>query len=244
MTFTIANWGRVSTSTNEPTQSVTPGGGAAVTWGSPRSYAYWTLDTQNTVATTANYFCPAANNSVANDLAVGDDIRVYSATDLTSVSYLVTAVSPTTPSVTISASNGGLLTANVSVTTAQMLAGIYTTSVAIIPAPGANRMIIPVNATIELVFNSIAYAAGGVVLLQYGSTANGGGTNAFGTTMTAAHMNNGASAVQGFAGVAQAWATNATYANLGIYIGAQTQDFTTGNSNVQVTINYRVVTLL
>jgi hypothetical protein len=178
---------------------------------------------------------------VAYDLSVGDQINVYSSTDGNVVSYMVTAVSPATPTITLQAISG-VSRAVGTITSAQMLAGIYGTPVQVIPAPGANKMIVGINASLALVYNSVQYANGGAIRFQYDSTVHAGGTNLFATTVAASDINGSASGSQLLIGVAQAFNAN-SFANKAVYISCATGEFTAGDSTLKYDILYRVVNL-
>lgn len=72
----------------------------------------------------------------------------------------------------LSFSDTGLKYVNGTLTLGQVLAA-YTTPVELIPAPGANLMVVINNFVIEYIYGSAAYANGGAVYLEYGSTAHG-----------------------------------------------------------------------
>lgn len=236
MSFLLQNWGRASAHANEPIYTLAN----STVVGAPRIYSYYTADTQAVVAV-ANYFCPSLSLSVAYDLSVGDQINVYSSADGNVMSYLVTAVNPATPSITLQAING-ISRAYGTITSAQMLAGIYGTPVQVIPAPGANKMIVGINASLALVYNSVQYANGGAIRFQYDSTINAGGTNLFATTVAASDINGSASGSQLLIGAAQAFNAN-SFANKGVYISCATGEFTAGNSTLKYDILYRIVNL-
>jgi hypothetical protein len=236
MSFLLANWGRSSAHANEPLYTLA----SNVVVGAPRQYSYYTADSQATVSA-ANYFCPSLSLSVAYDLSVGDQISVYSTSDGNVVNYLVTAVSPATPTITIQAISG-ISRATGTITSDQMLAGLYGTPVQVIAAPGANKMIVGINASLALVYNSIAYANGGAVRFQYDNTVHAGGTNLFATTVAASDINGSANGSQLLIGVAQAFNANAL-ANKGVYLSCATGEFTAGNSTLVYDIAYKVVSL-
>ena len=201
--------------------------------------SYETADTQNTAATTANYFA-----TVANDLAVGDTILVYSTTDGTWVTYgVLVIVYGATPTVTIGNLGGNLL-AEGFLTPAQF-DGMYAAPFQLIAAPGANRVIVVSNATLSIIWNSVQYTAGGAIRFQYANTVHGAGTNAMATTVAAADVNAAtANNFQLLLGVAQAWGLNTALGNQGIFLSNDTAAFATGNSNIKYSISYRVANLV
>ncbi len=231
MAFLIQNWGHASAHANEPIYTLAN----SVVVGAPRIYTYYSADAQSVIAV-ANYFA-----AVANDLSVGDMIFVYSSSDLNVEQYIVSAVNAVTPSVSIQLSNG-VLRAVGTISSAQMLAGLYAHPVQLIAAPGANKMIVGIDASLALVYNSIQYANGGAVIFQYDSTVHGAGTNLFATTVAASDINGAASGSQLLIGVAQAFNAN-SFANKGVYLSCATGEFTAGNSVLVYDIAYRVVNL-
>jgi len=86
----------------------------------------------------------------------------------------------TTSAVAMSSNTAGVLGfvntlpryATGSFTLGQVLAA-YTTPVELIPAPGANFMVVILQFCLELIYGSAAYANGGAAYLQYGATAHG-----------------------------------------------------------------------
>lgn len=60
-----------------------------------------------------------------------------------------------------------------SLTSAQIKA-LFDTPVELIPAPGANKMVVIQGFALQVLFNTAAYTAGGAVYLQYGAAAHGG----------------------------------------------------------------------
>ncbi len=138
----------------------------------------------------------------------------------------------------------GNLNASGTITTAQMLAGLYATPVQLIAAPGADKVIVVKNATLSIVYNSIQYANGGAVIFQYDSTVHGAGTNTCATTVAAASINGStANNFQLLLGVAQAWGLNSALGNKGVYLSCATGEFTAGNSDLKYSIEYRVASL-
>jgi hypothetical protein len=231
MAFLLANWGRASVSMNEPIETV-----GAVIVGAPRIYTYYTADSQATVATTANYF-----GLVVNDLAIGDRIDVYSSLDATYVTYLITVA--TRPNLVTIVALSNQLVANVLFTPAQFITA-FTAGLQIVPAPGANRVIVVTNATLSIVWATTQYTLGGAVRFQYGLAGGAAGTNTCATTVAAADIN-GATAnnFQLLVGVAQAWGLNTALGNQALGLGVATQNFATGDSPIKVTVQYRIASL-
>lgn len=119
--------------------------------------------------------------------------------------------------------------------------GAYGTPIQIIAA-SANKVIVPVQATIYTNFQTAAFAGGGVAILQYDNTIHGAGTNALAATIPAAEITAGASQIYSEAGVVASALTGIT--NKGLFFSNQTGAFTNGNaaSTVVVTVSYYLVT--
>jgi hypothetical protein len=141
----------------------------------------------------------------------------------------------------VSASSAGSQTQKVTLTTANVL-GMYAAPVAVLPAPGANSIIVLEKVTGKVVFNSAAFAAGGVFLLQYDSTANGAGINAGSGTIAAAIINSAANALFTLNGAAYTGGAATGLLNKGLYASNQTGAYTTGDGSVVLTIKYLIVT--
>ncbi len=135
-----------------------------------------------------------------------------------------------------------LLYASVAVTAAEFN-GMYAAPKLLIAAPGANKMIVVDRAELVMTFVSAAYAAGGVVGLQYDSTVHGAGVAAS-NTEAAADFFAAASTVFQFNGVSGntvAISPFTTSVNKGLYISNLTQAFTTGDSTWVMKIHYRII---
>jgi len=129
------------------------------------------------------------------------------------------------------------LTATVTLNAASVNSA-YTAGIALIAAPGAGLAIM-VNSCIIYTNVSTAFAAGGVGVVQFASTAHGAGTNALSGTIASANITAASSQVIRYAGSTTAL-TGIT--NVGLYFSNQTQLFTTGtNSSLTFVINYNIV---
>lgn len=286
MAFTLANWGRSSTSMNEPVYSLTSG----TVVGAQRIYTYYAPgvagvsgDTQATIAG-ASYF-----DSVVYDLQTSDIIYSFSVRDGTMVSLFVTVtgtvvtttafanVAPVgTADITNLAVTGAKI-ANATITDGKMVAntltnasiaantilsanmsplvqkyaavslsaaqwnGMYAAPVVLVAAPGASLLHIVDRVIMRMTFVAAQYAAGGAVILQYDSTANGAGVNAASATIAAATVNGiAATSYLGFTGATAVTATvNAV--NKALYISNQTGAFTTGDGTWEFHVWYRTV---
>ncbi len=177
MAFTIQNWARSSVSANEPVESVTPGGGAAVYWGSFREYNYYSPTDSQAVVAVSGYF-----NNVVNNLVVGDSINVYSASESSLVRYLISSVANNVVTLSLS---GQLLKLQGVISSANFI-GSSNAPVAIIPAPGANKIIVVEDFVLQIIFAGAQYTGGNPVGLEYTNTADLGGTAASATIAAAA----------------------------------------------------------
>lgn len=128
--------------------------------------------------------------------------------------------------------------ATVAITAAEFN-GMYAAPKLLIAAPGANKLIVLDRVELVMTYNSAAYAAGGVVAVQYDSTVNGAGVIASATNAAA---NFQAAASTSFAfnqGAVPAPFT--TTVNKGLYLSNITAAFTTGNSAMVAHVWYKVI---
>lgn len=117
--------------------------------------------------------------------------------------------------------------------------GMYAAPKLLVPAPGANKLLVFDELSLVETYNSAAYAAGGVAAVQYDSTVNGAGVIAS-TTLSAATFQVTASTTFTFnRGVVPAPFT--TTVNKGLYLSNITGAFTTGNSPMVANIKYHVI---
>lgn len=123
--------------------------------------------------------------------------------------------------------------------TAAQFNGMYAAPRQLVAAAGANTLIVLDKLQILMTYVSANYAAGGVVAVQYDSTANGAGVIAS-TTLSAATFQ---------AAVSTGWNMNAgvvaetfsTCVNKGLYLSNVTGAFTTGDSTFVMHIWYKVI---
>lgn len=121
--------------------------------------------------------------------------------------------------------------------------GMYAAPKLLIAAGGANTFISVERAVLAMTFVSAAYAAGGVVGLQYDSTVHGAGVAAT-NTEAAADFFAAASTAFSFDGVSGntvAIAPFSTTVNKGVYLSNLTQAFTTGDGTWVVHLWYRTI---
>lgn len=127
--------------------------------------------------------------------------------------------------------------------TAAEFNGMYAAPKLLVAAPGANKLLVLKRAVLAMTFVAAAYAAGGVVGLQYDSTVHGAGVAASGTE-AAADFFAAASTSFGFNGVAGntvAIAPFSTTVNKGLYLSNLTGAFTTGDGTWVVHLWYAVI---
>jgi hypothetical protein len=117
--------------------------------------------------------------------------------------------------------------------------GMYAAPKALVAAAGANTLLVLDKMDLLLTYGSAAYAAGGVVAVQYDSTVHGAGVLAS-TTQAAAAFQVTASTGFPFNGgvVAQ---TFSTCVNKGLYLSNLTGAFTTGDSAFVAHIWYKTI---
>jgi len=233
MAFLIANWGRASVSANEPILSLTSG----TVVGAPRIYTYYSADSQVTIAA-ANYFA-----AVVNDLAVGDIIIAYSSSGLSTVQYQVSSLTPASALISVVISGfGSMIKAQGSFLSAAFI-NSGAVPIQLLPAPGANRLIVVSDFTLEIIFGAAQYANGNPVGLEYGNTANLGGTAAS-PTIAAASIN-GVAANSSYVRVPGALAISvvAAVVNQGIFLSYNQGGaaFITGDGDFAWSMNYSIM---
>lgn len=132
----------------------------------------------------------------------------------------------------------GTISVSVPITAAQFN-GMYAAPILLVPAPGANKLIVLDRMELVQTYGSAAFASGGVVAAQYGATVNGAGPAASNTepaadffvTASNTYLFNNAVGAKPFS----------TTANLGIYLSNITGAFTTGNSTFVAKIHYYII---
>lgn len=235
MALTVQNWARASVSAAEPLTTLTSG----TIVGCYREYNYYTADSQATVAASGYFNAGTAYAGVSADIVTGDYVDVYSTADGTLMKYRLT----NTAGVVTSTLQGdsGVVRSSTTLTAAQFIAG-YATPILVLPAPGANRMYTDVTAQYILTYGSAQFAAGGATGLQYGNTANLGGTKVTATTAGASIAALTANSAWAQVAVTVVPVALATAVNAGIYLSNDTAAFTTGTgASLLVNVNARVV---
>lgn len=124
--------------------------------------------------------------------------------------------------------------------TAAQFNGMFAAPVLLVPAPGANKLIVLDRMELVQTYGSAAFASGGVVAAQYGATINGGGPAASNTeaaadffvTASNTYLFNGAIGAKPFS----------TTVNQGLYLSNATGAFTTGTGSTFVAkVHYHVI---
>jgi len=118
--------------------------------------------------------------------------------------------------------------------------GMYAAPMLLVAAPGANTLLVFDKLVLEQTYGSAAFAAGGVVGVQYDSTADGAGVIAS-STLSAATFFVTASTTYAM-GAASAALPFSTTVNKGLYLSNLTQAFTTGTGSAfTAKIWYKIV---
>lgn len=144
---------------------------------------------------------------------------------------------------------GGTKLVNASINlTATQLNAMYATPVVIIPAQGTGKIVIVQKATFKITWTATDFASGGVIGLQYDSTANGAGTLAVDSTLAATFLTHGAAGAAGTAysvrnGAVLSTVVNTSIENKGLYLSNQTGAFTTGTGAAVVDVVFLVQTV-
>lgn len=127
--------------------------------------------------------------------------------------------------------------------TAAQFNGMYDAPFQLIAAGGANTVIVVERAMLAMTFVSAAYAAGGVVGLQYDNTVHGAGVAASNTEAAADFFAAASTAFQfnGASGNTVAITPFSTSVNKGIFISNLTQAFTTGDSTWVMHLWYKII---
>lgn len=137
----------------------------------------------------------------------------------------------------------GIGSVKVVLSTAQLLA-LQTTAVALLPAPGAGLMLVPLSQTMQYKFNTTAYTLGNADNKL--TTEYTGKTTALIAIAAAGLIDQTASqTISNAPAVAKAAITQANSANLGLEVKATgtTPAFTLGDGSVTVTTQYATVVL-
>jgi hypothetical protein len=125
--------------------------------------------------------------------------------------------------------------------TAANLIAMYTTPVAIVAAPGAGKSIVITKLVFTITRTATAFTGGAAVIFQYGSTANGAGTQALDSTLASTVVTGGAgTTVSARNGAVISDLAAATIQNAGLYISNGTAAFAAGTGTATVDVWYVV----
>lgn len=120
--------------------------------------------------------------------------------------------------------------------------GAYAAPVELVAAAGANTQIILDKCVLAMTYDSAAYAAGGVVHVQWSDTANGAGVIAS-STLAAAEFQAAAS-TSFFMNGGVVSAPFADSVNEGLYLSNITGAFTTGDSDLVAHVWFKVISTI
>lgn len=130
-------------------------------------------------------------------------------------------------------------TVTVTVSAAEFL-GMYATPKLLVAAGGANTLHVVNNVVYEVDYGTAQFANGGVVAVQYDSTANGAGADATADTAAAVFTAIAADTAVGAVGELPSTAAS-SLVNKGLYLSNETAAFITGDSTVYVHLNYHTI---
>lgn len=132
--------------------------------------------------------------------------------------------------------------ARIPLTAAQLIA-MYAAPVKLIAAPAANQALVVLSVEFEMTTTATAFTGGGIVLVQYGNTADGAGTAVHAGSIPATVIT--AAAGTSITGLWAASGANGLTipAATGLYISCQTAPFAAGTGAAVVLVEYRVLTL-
>ncbi len=190
----------------------------------------------------AHIFVGSAGN-VATDRAMSGDATISNTGVLTVANSAITNAKIGAAAVTTAKMDPLLLQyVRVSMTAAQWN-GMYAAPVQLIPAPGANKIIVLAEAVMSMTFVSAAYAAGGIVAIQYDNTVHGAGSIAS-NTEAAVDFFAASSTTYQFTPISGSTFGASTFAvtvNKGLFLSNQTGAFTTGDGTWKIDLWYRVI---
>ncbi len=254
------NAGQITTADNP---SVTP-----ILSNGPAIFTYASADDTLATIAAANYFAPVVYMLSVNDRidATGSDasgMYIVSAVDraagtISLVSYSASGVVATAniqdgAVTTIKIADGAVTSAKsaetllkniqVSVSLAQFI-GTFTTSFALVAAPGANKKIILHRASLSIDYGGTVLAGGGAMHIQYANTANGAGTIATNNVAAATLIAATADTSFGFSPVNTTLLDSATL-NQGLFLAMPTANFTGGTGSAyKVDLWYSVMSVV
>lgn len=128
----------------------------------------------------------------------------------------------------------------ISLTAAQIIA-MYTTPVALVAAPGAGKTLAVNKLIFTITRSATAFTGGGAAIVQYDSTANGGGLQALDSTLAATVITGAAGTSASIRNGAIISDATTTLVNKGLYISNATAVFAAGTGTATVDVWYSVV---
>lgn len=133
-----------------------------------------------------------------------------------------------------------LLTATVSLAAADIIA-MQATPIAVVPAVSGKTIFID-SATLKMVRTSTAFTGGGVVVLQWGTAATGGGPLAVGSQIAAAHVTGSAGTFYtNVVGPTLTTTQNTSLEGIGIYVSNGTAAFASGTGTGTLYVRYHLI---
>lgn len=117
--------------------------------------------------------------------------------------------------------------------------GMYASPVELVPAAGANTLLVLDKVVLVMTYGSAQYQAGGNVHVQYDDTANGGGVLAS-STLSASDLQGAASASLSL-NQGSASAPFSSTVNKGLFLSNASAAFTTGDSDVVAHCWFKVI---
>lgn len=145
------------------------------------------------------------------------------------------------PTQSLEAENAGYpITAVVDLTAANIIA-MYTTPVLVVPAVSNKAIVVD---SVEFIMRGTAtqFTGGGVVAVQYNSTANGAGTSVQASTFAATVVTGATATTYSTRPPATLSAVaTASINGIGLYISNATAVFATGTGTATVRVTYRLV---
>jgi hypothetical protein len=125
--------------------------------------------------------------------------------------------------------------------TQSQVQGAYATPVQLLPAPGAGKAYIVIEAIVYTNFQTSAFAGGGNAYVQYSNTVHGGGTDALSGDIPSAEITASSSQLYALGGNVGNALTGIT--NEGIFFSNASGPFTGGSSasTIVITLNYQIV---
>lgn len=128
--------------------------------------------------------------------------------------------------------------ATVSVSAAEIIA-MYTSPKVLIAAPGAGKSILVTKLAFTITRTATAFTGGGAAIVQYDSTANGGGTQALDSTLASTVITGAAgTSVSARNGAVISDLASTSIQNKGLYLSNATAVFADGTGTATVDIWY------